>query len=75
MATDELLELFSLESSSSEAPGSDSGPAPSKKRRATVSGVIAGGIGGDKWSLEELWDGSQYEQQHSITSFLKQANQ
>lgn len=84
MATDELLELFSLDEGegSKAANGSSStesdGP-KAKRRKTTASSSIPGvsgaaGAGGEKWCVEDLWDNSQYEEQHSIAQFLRKSN-
>lgn len=75
MATDELLELFSLEDSDgTKSRSTISEDAPKTKRRKTVGANNIPGIPNEKWSVEELWDNSQYEEQHSITEFLKKSN-
>uniref|UniRef100_A0A914P5H4 Uncharacterized protein n=1 Tax=Panagrolaimus davidi TaxID=227884 RepID=A0A914P5H4_9BILA len=87
MATDELLELFSLEEGDSKVAaaasnGSSELEGPKSKRRKTaassaaagISGVAGAGGGGEKWCVEDLWDNSQYEEQHSISQFLRKSN-
>ena len=81
MATDELLELFTLDDgdpksskvsiSKSSANGNDEGP-KSKRRKVNTQNIPGSGM--EKWSVEELWDNSQYEEQHSISQFLKKSN-
>jgi hypothetical protein len=86
MATDELLELFSLEEGDSKAAAASNGSSeldgPKTKRRKTaassaaagIPGVAGAGGGGEKWCVEDLWDNSQYEEQHSISQFLRKSN-
>jgi TATA-binding protein-associated factor len=83
MATDELLELFSLEEGDSKVAaassnGSSELEGPKSKRRKTAASSAAAGIpgagGGEKWCVEDLWDNSQYEEQHSISQFLRKSN-
>uniref|UniRef100_A0AC34FFV3 60S ribosomal protein L13 n=1 Tax=Panagrolaimus sp. ES5 TaxID=591445 RepID=A0AC34FFV3_9BILA len=83
MATDELLALFSLEEGDTKSSNGSSttteSDGPKTKRRKTAASASAGGIpgvagaaaGGEKWCVEDLWDNSQYEEQHSITQFLR----
>ncbi|CAD5211902.1 unnamed protein product [Bursaphelenchus xylophilus] len=67
MATDELLELFNLAESETSKP---SEPAPKKKRVAKEQADPANPT---EWSMEDLWDSSQYEENHSIQEFMKNA--
>ena len=80
MATDELLELFTLDdgdskfsktSISKSSNGTDEGP-KSKRRKVNTQNIPGSGM--EKWSVEELWDNSQYEEQHSISQFLRKSN-
>ncbi|KAE9549428.1 hypothetical protein FO519_007361 [Halicephalobus sp. NKZ332] len=85
MATDELLELFALDDGDSKSSNagtsknfdtvisrnSDEGP-KTKKRKVVSQNIPGSGL--EKWSVEELWDNSQYEEQHSISQFLKKSN-
>uniref|UniRef100_A0A915DTR6 Helicase C-terminal domain-containing protein n=1 Tax=Ditylenchus dipsaci TaxID=166011 RepID=A0A915DTR6_9BILA len=69
MAGAELKDLLSLgekdESSTSEDP-------PNKRiKNKNLDGTA---FSDQKWSLESLWDNSQYEEQHSLESFMKCAN-
>uniref|UniRef100_A0A914I3V4 Helicase ATP-binding domain-containing protein n=1 Tax=Globodera rostochiensis TaxID=31243 RepID=A0A914I3V4_GLORO len=77
MATDELLELFSLSSDDDSAGGKQRREQPKAKRpRTDADDTIAGG----QWALEELWTAAdddddekteQYIQTHSISAFLQ----
>lgn len=76
MATDELLELFTLDESGDgkvRTTVSDNAE-PKTKKRKTASAPSIPGVPADKWSVEDLWDNSQYEEQHSISQFLKSSN-
>uniref|UniRef100_A0A7E4ZXR5 TATA-binding protein-associated factor n=1 Tax=Panagrellus redivivus TaxID=6233 RepID=A0A7E4ZXR5_PANRE len=81
MATDELLELFTLDSGGSSSGGSGDSEPQAKRRKYTAAAArLPAGVPGssanpaDKWSIEDLWDDSQYEEQHSISSFLRKSN-
>ncbi|CAD5206997.1 unnamed protein product [Bursaphelenchus okinawaensis] len=63
MATDELLELFNL----SETETAEPSP---KKRRVSKE---AAANNPEEYSMEELWDSSQYEESYSIHEFMKNA--
>jgi hypothetical protein len=78
MATDELLELFSLGGVNS---ATDTGPKASKKPRLTSNAVDKAAVG---WTMDQLWGGQgeeevgeeemeQYAEQHSIQTFLRSA--
>lgn len=68
MATDELLELFNLADSESI----DEKMEPPKKRKRQTKEAVPG-VPNTEWSMEELWDSSQYEDQHSVQEFMRQA--
>ncbi|KAH7695694.1 hypothetical protein AAVH_37243, partial [Aphelenchoides avenae] len=75
MATDELIELFSLgDNSSSASTASSEGPPGAKRQRKVAKQAGTAGAPGDvdaTWALNELWDTSQYEEQHSVEAFVK----
>uniref|UniRef100_A0A1I8AFN7 Importin N-terminal domain-containing protein n=1 Tax=Steinernema glaseri TaxID=37863 RepID=A0A1I8AFN7_9BILA len=78
MATDGLMDLLTFsDDSKTPSAGIASSDVPSAKR-------VRRGPGEDsmwdphmldmnekKWNLEELWDESQYEEQHSVANFVK----
>ncbi|TKR60012.1 hypothetical protein L596_029607 [Steinernema carpocapsae] len=74
MATDGLMDLLTFNDDATKKETSTTstseGPMPKKAK-------MAAGIPGTsefdekKWNLEELWDDSQYEDQHSVTNFVK----
>jgi hypothetical protein len=71
MATDELLELFHLDDKKAEGSSSttNDGPAAKKRRRKAVDPDSANPE--EQFSMEELWDLSQYDDQHSIQTFMQ----
>ncbi|KAH7695676.1 SNF2 family N-terminal domain containing protein, partial [Aphelenchoides avenae] len=75
MATDELIELFSLgDNASSASTTTSEGPPGAKRQRKTAKQTGTAGAPGDvdaTWALNELWDTSQYEEQHSVEAFVK----
>lgn len=80
MATDELLELFSLgDASPSSTSAPVEGPTAAKRQRKTAGKQAAAAAGGPSaegdniWALDQLWDTSQYEEQHSVEAFIKNA--
>ncbi|KAK0427668.1 hypothetical protein QR680_010354 [Steinernema hermaphroditum] len=73
MATDGLMDLltFSDETKTPAATVPTDAP-PSKKSKLEGLGVPgACDVDEKKWNLEDLWDESQYEDQHSIANFVK----
>ena len=59
MGTDQLLDLFSLDSSGSE-PGQEK--LESKSRKGSIKNILE--------SMEELWDETQYETEYNLDSFM-----
>lgn len=70
MATDELLELFNLDNAQSVSTSAQQSAGPSKKRRRRVPEASAADQP-EQFSMEELWDSSQYDDQHSIQLFIE----
>jgi hypothetical protein len=69
MATDELMELFNLDSTQTSSTSNLDGPTKKRKRKLPIEVADAE----KEFSVEELWDSSQYDDQHSIQSFIEKA--
>ncbi|KAI6195415.1 HEAT and SNF2-related and DNA RNA helicase domain containing protein [Aphelenchoides besseyi] len=68
MATDELLELFNLSGSTATSQSTDQKDGPTARKRRRKAAATANVD--DQWSMEELWDESQYETEHSVRAFM-----
>lgn len=72
MATDELLELFNLDGAQTETSTTNTTDEPtSKKRRRKATDVANSANPEMQFSMQGLWDESQYADQHSIKSFME----
>lgn len=67
MSTNELLELFNLEDKGTSSSSSE----PSSKKKKRIHPAEEGASSIEQFSMEELWDSSQYDDQHSIQSFIQ----
>jgi TATA-binding protein-associated factor len=89
MATDELLELFSLDSAGGGTSTGSASKAGEKKRRRLDNGQ-SGTESGGEWKMDKLWGTAQgeegggellpddelleqYSEQHSLQAFLQQS--
>ena len=60
MGTEQLLDLFSLDTSSSDKPESRN------KNSCSVKNILE--------NMEELWDETQYETEYNLDSFMQTLN-
>ncbi|CAI4228285.1 unnamed protein product [Auanema sp. JU1783] len=67
MATEELLNMFTLDGDLNGSSSSSSGP-PKKKMRSAPSTTEE-----EQWNLANLWDESQYEELFDVKNFVSQA--
>lgn len=70
MATDQLFELLTLDSSDTNAV--DEQPKVKPIARPSVAGPTEEIVDEHKWNLEQLWDESQYDDAFDVGAFLAQ---
>lgn len=74
MAASDLKDLFSLENDNNIANLSDESLPAKRIKNNTDTNHLEDEFNCEKYSLETLWDSSQYEEEHSIETFIEKAS-
>lgn len=72
MAASNLKDLFSLENDINNIGNAYDESFPSKRAKNVKH--LEDEFDVEKYSFEELWDSSQYDEEHSIETFIEKAN-
>lgn len=73
MAASNLKDLFSLDNNTNIRDGSEEGLPSKRLKKSNNVKLIGDELESENYSLEALWDSSQYDEEHSIETFIQKA--